>query len=330
MFHKPSRALWALAPLALFLVGCPEPQNGWSGRDVQPNGTYSVHQLGGMLGMRVEQSGQSVASLRSVSNRVTIFGGCNPKVLVNGQDIGDARGVVAVGGTLFVPMPLASHIEASLRGEVIVRGPGIGTRPPGPTPKPTPKPPENLANARGLVMLDPGHGGKDSGAISPFSSSIQEKDINLRVANFTAEALKAAGVTVVMTRPGDTFPELEARPEMANRRKVDVFVSLHSNSAENASARGTGVYVHLTASTQSTSLANSILRSLAESGITAHNSQPIHKSLAVLRLNERPAVLVEMGFMTNRQEVAQLVDKDYQQRFAKALAAGIADYLRKH
>lgn len=332
MVHVPSRALWMLAPLALiFLAGCPTTTPWPPEQPVHPEGTYSVHQLAGLLHMRVDQSSRSVASLRSVSGRVTIFGGASPKVLVNGIQIGDGQGVQAVEGTLFVPREYLPAIEATLSGEEAPR-PGplrtdprrIATTPPAPIKVTTP-----TGNVRGLVMLDPGHGAHDPGTHSPFNPEVKEKDINLRVANMTAEDLKAMGASVIMTRNTDVFIELNERPEMANSHKVDVFVSIHTNSAQDSAARGFGVYVSRSASSQSVAAANAISRRLVEAGVIARNEQPIHENFRVLSHNDRPAVLVEIGFLTNRSEAVQLNSADYQQRLARAIAAGIADFLHK-
>ncbi len=330
MVHSPSRALWALVPLALiFLAGCPGETSYKPEQIAQPENTYSVHQLAGLLHMRVDQSSRSVASLRSAAGRVTIFGGCSPKILVNGAEIGDGVGVMAVDGMLFVPREYLPAIEASLNGETVAFHPNNTRLIPHPTPKPTPKPTAPAGNVQGVVMLDPGHGAHDPGTHSPFNPEVKEKDINLRVASLTAETLKSMGASVIMTRSTDVFIELNDRPEMANNRKVDVFVSIHSNSAQDASAHGFGVYVSRSASSQSTAAANAISHRLVEAGITARNEQPIHENFRVLAHNDRPAVLVEIGFLTNRTEAAQLNSADYQQRIARAIAAGIADFLRK-
>ncbi|RRD90312.1 N-acetylmuramoyl-L-alanine amidase [Conchiformibius steedae] len=94
---------------------------------------------------------------------------------------------------------------------------------------------------RPLVMLDPGHGGKDPGATG--RSGLREKDVVLHIAKETKKHLESMGYQVVLTRNNDTFIPVLARPMLARRAKADVFVSIHADSVPNPEPRGGGVYV---------------------------------------------------------------------------------------
>ncbi|WP_304334950.1 N-acetylmuramoyl-L-alanine amidase [Conchiformibius steedae] len=94
---------------------------------------------------------------------------------------------------------------------------------------------------RPLVMLDPGHGGKDPGATG--RSGLREKDVVLHIAKETKKRLESMGYQVVLTRSDDTFIPVLARPMMAQRAKADVFVSIHADSVPSPEPRGGGVYV---------------------------------------------------------------------------------------
>ena len=188
-----------------------------------------------------------------------------------------------------------------------------------------------------LIVVDPGHGGRDTGAIDAFRTrQVYEKDIALAIARRVRDVLTQNGATVLMTRNSDTLPSVESRPLFANAHHADYFVSIHCDSAEAQNARsGTAVYFHG---------ANGVCRLMAAdigrrvgqvSGLPYNGvkSDMIQyggrfvTGYGVLRTSEMPAVLVETGFMTNDNDLAKLRDDATQQKIAEGVAAGLRDFI---
>lgn len=188
----------------------------------------------------------------------------------------------------------------------------------------------------GLVLIDPGHGGIDSGA---GTSPPYEKDIVLAVGLETARILRSFQVPVVMTRDRDTaldhlissslIPNRHRR-DLASRAKIalesgaDLWVSLHCNTSANSSASG-AMFIHQPTSEESAALAFAIHREVAKVQ-RGRQFLPFPDGFFVLR--HRPVtVLVELGFLTNPEERALLLDPLYQQEMARAVAGGIVEFL---
>jgi N-acetylmuramoyl-L-alanine amidase len=178
------------------------------------------------------------------------------------------------------------------------------------------------------VVIDPGHGGPDAGAVGP--AGVREKDVTLAVARRTAEYL-AGPVAVRLTREGDVALGADDNSELGNRAKVandwgaDLFVSIHCNSAASPEARGTETYFY-PGSEEGKKLAAALQKSLVGALKLADRGTK-EANFAVLRLTECPAALVELAFISNPQEEALLADPEFQDRAARALAEGTAAYL---
>ena len=171
------------------------------------------------------------------------------------------------------------------------------------------------------ICIDPGHGGHDPGACA---GGVQEKDIALAVA-FKIGALLTC-YKVVYTREEDVYVGLAERALIANQVSADLFVSVHCNSALSASANGVEAYVHTTRSAASTRAANTIYdRLLPASGLRGRGVKA--NDYAVLRETAMPAVLVELGFVSNDGDRAKLISEDWQERAAEAIVAGIRGVL---
>lgn len=186
------------------------------------------------------------------------------------------------------------------------------------------------------LMEDPGHGGRDPGAIGP--NGLQEKTVNLAVAKKLSEYLSSA-FEVKLTRDTDIHlgatqkADLQARTDKANSWKADAFVSIHCNSSENKAAHGCEVYT-TRGNTAADALAESIIKAL-EAEFSAEmffrkdysdGDADKEAGFAVLTQTNMPAVLVELAFISNPLEEALLGKVDYQARAAKAIALGIANY----
>lgn len=170
------------------------------------------------------------------------------------------------------------------------------------------------------VCIDAGHGGKDPGAMG---ATVAEKWIAMDVANRVAEKLRKDGIEVVVTRSDDTFLELAERANVSNNAGADVFVSIHCNSAS-AEATGTEAWIY-PGTTDDRRLAEDILQKLtARTGF--RNRGVKEENFAVLRLTKCPAVLVELGFISNPGEEQIMKTFDYQDEASTAITEGIKEY----
>jgi N-acetylmuramoyl-L-alanine amidase len=173
------------------------------------------------------------------------------------------------------------------------------------------------------VVIDPGHGGKDPGAIG---FKINEKDVVLNLAKKLNDHLGQYEKAVVsLTRWDDRFLELSERAKFANDRNADLFISLHNNAAS-ASAHGfeSFIYVNAGATTAryQTILHEQVMNYLAQVGI--HDRGKKRANYAVLRETKMPAILLENLFITNEKENKLLKDDAFLDNLAAAIAAGIA------
>jgi N-acetylmuramoyl-L-alanine amidase len=198
------------------------------------------------------------------------------------------------------------------------------------------------------ICLDPGHGGNDPGFIV---GSSQEKRFTLLLAQELRDQLKRAGWKVTLTRTTDTKVELPARPKLANRRKADLFLSLHFNSVETSPGSVQGVEVYcMTPVGAPSSNARGELGAGGWSAGNQHNDQNlllayqlqkaltrglgvedrgVHRArFAVLRDATMPAALVEAGFMSHPMEGRKVFTAAYRREIAQAIAGGLAAYKR--
>ena len=169
----------------------------------------------------------------------------------------------------------------------------------------------------------PGHGGGRTGA---QYEGIAEKTINLSVSKRLQAILRGYGYNVVMTRTGDADVGLYERADIANAVEADLFVSLHSNAAPDyPDFSGIYTYYH-PSSGRGARLAQAIQTPLTR--LTGGIDRGIKSAdFVVLRETEMCAVLVEMGFMTNHDELMDLIDDGYQDKLAQGIAEGIVTYL---
>ena len=236
---------------------------------------------------------------------------------------------------------------------------------PAPAPPKAPKPVSDpsLAQQLGLsvktIVIDPGHGGKDPGAVS---QARQEKQIVLSLSKTLRDILVKKGYNVQLTRETDVFLPLRKRTQFATSQKADLFISIHTNASTARSAAGIETYYLALASDESAritamrenigaeydmkeldALVGRILkeskstesRRLAEliqaqltSGKQVENRGVKHAPFVVLIGTKVPAVLVEVGFISNPAEGKKLTTKAYQRQLATAIAKGIEQYIR--
>jgi N-acetylmuramoyl-L-alanine amidase len=171
------------------------------------------------------------------------------------------------------------------------------------------------------VVIDPGHGGTDYGAIR---NDVNEKDINLNVSRKVRDLLAKQGYLVHMTRDTDVYVSLEERVAFAEKYTPDIFISIHVNSSVKPEINGVEThYYHQ----ESLSLAQSVHSALA-SAIQTTNRGLFKSKFYVINHTTMPAVLVEIGFLSNDTERAQLSAESRKQSTAKAIAEGVNNYFR--
>lgn len=174
-----------------------------------------------------------------------------------------------------------------------------------------------------LIVIDPGHGGKDSGAVGP--SGLKEKDVTRNIALRLGEILQSKGIEVMYTHSTDVFVELSTRADMANKSKADYFVSIHCNSATNADARGTETYVYLKDGVTD-KMAEKVQKELTKMNQLLDRGVKV-ADFAVLRETVMPAILVEVAFISNKTEEGLLKQASVLQKTAQGIANGLFDFL---
>lgn len=174
-----------------------------------------------------------------------------------------------------------------------------------------------------LIVLDPGHGGKDAGAINK-EFNINEKTLNIQVAAKLRAKLENAGYIVEMTRTDDTFVPLNDIAGFSNSKDPDIFISIHHNSAsEGSQAKGIESFYHI--SGDSRKLAEIIQKQLI-SYTSANNRGVKSMPFVVIKKTSSPAVLLELGFMTNKEEVQKNMSDSYQEQLSDAIKSAVDIY----
>lgn len=269
------------------------------------------------------------------------------------------------------------------RGKAVPSGPAVGPPPtavvpsapaargPATPPGAAPTPPASPAPA-GIrtIVIDPGHGGRDSGAVGP--RGLKEKDVVLDIALRLRKLIRdRMGLRVILTRSEDVFVPLEERTAIANRAKADFFLSIHVNAAPKSRATGFETYFLSKEPSDSDARASAIRENLplTEEGMGARGQDSVKAILwdmayalytresaelagmmleeldKILSVNNRgvksgpffvlmgaamPSALVEVAFITNPQEERQLQEEAYKQRVAEALLEGIARFRARY
>lgn len=188
---------------------------------------------------------------------------------------------------------------------------------------------------RNLVVLDPGHGGRDPGKVG--AQGEQEKDINLAISLKVKERLEKDGMEVIMTREEDVMladedasnkklEDLNNRIRIINERQPAVAVSIHQNSYSDASVKGAQIF-YFTHSDKGKQAAEALQKELLE--FDQENTRKIkaNDTYYLLKKTEVPTVIVECGFLSCPEEAALLTDEAYQKKLAEAIAKGIESWV---
>ncbi len=296
------------------------------------------------------------ATVSKGSNRV-VFRAGSSAALFNAKPAAVGAPVTMSGNTIFVPL---SFVKSNM-------GSMIGYYAP---PQITPEEQGPKKFSIKSIVLDPGHGGNDPGAIGR-RSHIKEKVLTLQLARKLKTILESSGIRVTMTRDSDVFIPLPGRSEIANKSSADLFVSVHINASRSRAMRGFECY-YLSNATDDNARAieafeNSSLKT--DENASAQHSRPLDKTLWDMTLTENriesselagdicdsidkslatgnrgvkrarfyvlkhtniPAVLVEAGYLSNKYEELKLQDPEFLDRLAESVAQGILKYKREY
>ena len=178
---------------------------------------------------------------------------------------------------------------------------------------------KNTSKTFTTVVVDAGHGGKDTGAYRRYGGA--EKLATLDVAKRLDRKLRESQITTVMTRTSDVFIPLDERVAIENRQKNAIFVSIHFNDSRRRGIRGFETYYH---SASAEELARRIQNKLLTIPHSANRG--VHTAnYRVLRMAKYPAVLVECGFLSNRAEGGEARDSEYREMLADRIAEAIVE-----
>lgn len=186
-----------------------------------------------------------------------------------------------------------------------------------------------------VIVIDPGHGGKDPGKVS--ADNILEKDINLQISKELKETFEKNGYEVVMTRTEDVglydendsnkkVADMKARCKLITEESPLCVISIHQNSYESKEVSGAQVFYYKH-SNEGAALAKSIQKSLKENVNETNNRQAKYNDNYYLLINTPcPTVIVECGFLSNEYEAKQLSLPEYQKKIADAIYIGFCEY----
>lgn len=268
-------------------------------------------------------------------------------ILLNGKVIKLKENIAYKGGMAFVPLGFAAELADMLKVERI-----------------TPSPYYTIDT----IVLDPGHGGKDPGAIGRYG--IKEKSVVLDLAKRLKKILEKKNLRVILTRDSDRFISLRKRTEFANNNNADLFISIHANASRYSRASGFEVYYlsdsvddatraleiieNKTANSEVDTMPNRDYLSATLWDLKLTENRRVSKELAyyicnvasdaldmknrgvkgarfyVLKNTRMPAVLIEVGFLTNRRELSKLKKGYFREMVARAIAKSILEYKREY
>jgi len=179
-----------------------------------------------------------------------------------------------------------------------------------------------------VIIIDPGHGGTDSG--NTFGT-IYEKDVVLKVSKLVEQKLAATGANVLMTRTDDVYPSLQDRVDFTNVNYGEIFVSIHANSVlNNTTANGTETFYAMTSGDKQESIdLATFVNNQIVNDLKMRNRGVKNEQFYVIRNTIIPAILVELGFLTNSEDRAKLTDDHYIELFAESIYKGIVEYYSK-
>jgi N-acetylmuramoyl-L-alanine amidase len=174
------------------------------------------------------------------------------------------------------------------------------------------------------VYVDAGHGGTDPGAIG--IAKIEEEDITLSVAKYLEAELKRQGISVKMSRTGDTLKSVNVRAKESNNWGADIFCSIHCNSYKEEGANGTETLIYAKGG-KAEKIAKKVQSNLVSVLKTNDRGIKVRPDLCVLRDTKAPAFLSEIAFISNKEDKAKVDEATEQKACAIAICKGICSYL---
>ena len=182
--------------------------------------------------------------------------------------------------------------------------------------------PQGIEHAK--IVIDPGHGGDDPGAVVTFSEK-HEADHTLTTALLLKKELENLGATVILTRESDKSVSLENRAQLSNREKANAFISLHFDSGPNSNASGTTGYYF---TSTSENLAQTVNKYIARN-LTLKSQGTKFQNFLVLRENKQPSILLELGYLNNPDDNKLIESTEYQENIAKSIASALKEYFQQ-
>lgn len=181
-----------------------------------------------------------------------------------------------------------------------------------------------------IVVIDAGHGGTQNGAVY---GGVKEKDLNLSIAKKLNEKLKELGIVTYMTRTNDSTLSLYARSDLANNKNADLLISVHNNAGASSVTGSMSLYYPSASKTKGKLSSYEFARIVQKNLVSTLGSKDLgvieRPGLAVLRTANMPAVIAEIGYMSNNTELNKLKTSSYQDKAAEALKKAIVESLEK-
>lgn len=185
------------------------------------------------------------------------------------------------------------------------------------------------------IVLDAGHGGTDSGAISTIDKTVTEKALNLDMIERLNERFLMLDYDVILTRSEDEYIKLLDRARISNTSDADIFLSIHFNSTTNSTSKGIEVLYAseknvIIKSVEQVHLAKAIQKELIESTGSTNRGVKNRADLIVLNKTKNVAALCELGFLTNREDMENITNSSYLDTMADAIVRGVENYVMNY
>ncbi|WJE55196.1 N-acetylmuramoyl-L-alanine amidase [Bacillus cereus] len=172
--------------------------------------------------------------------------------------------------------------------------------------------------------MDPGHGGNDPGSIGP--NGTREKDITLKTAKNIQKKLEEKGMTVILTREDDTFVSLKNRVAIAQNKSADLFLSIHYDGFTTSDVNGVTIYYNKLL--KEWTLAKMIHGNLFKH-IQSKDRGVKSGDYYVLRENQKPSILLELGYITNPEDEKRMNSQKFRADVASGIVNGVIEYFKK-
>jgi N-acetylmuramoyl-L-alanine amidase len=299
-------------------VSIVEAKNDWYKISYSSNKTGWV--VGWYIAKTVDKNENTTPSKRNKKQVKIIYNGTNIRSgsstshsIVQRANLGESFEIIETAGDWY-KISLGNNKTGYLAGWVVETS-GVSS--------PITKPGSEQYVKNKTIVIDPGHGGQDSGAVG--SRGTLEKNLTLATAKLVYDKLKSAGANVFLTRTNDTYISLNSRVSTSNYRNAEAFISLHYDSTTDRSAAGTTTYYYN--SLKDGPLAKKMNSELVRQA-KLKNRGTRFGNFHVLRENKAPATLLELGFLSNRTEALTVSTSSYQERASQGIFNGLAQYFK--